>query len=254
VHALRFAHALLATVLQESLAKRLAFALQMVAMAVNNLLFFSMWWVLFARFPQIAGYRVTDMEALFGISTIGFGLAVGLCGGSVDLARIISDGELDSLLTQPKSVMLRALASRSMASGWGDVASGIVLLWMSGYHDVPAIALAAVISATGFVAGFAVLQSAAFWLGRIDGAAKQLVDLLITFSCYPPELFGSQLKLLLFTAIPAGVITFLPVELVRHPGWHTAVPALAAVVAYACFAVWVFNRGLRRYESGSRIG
>jgi ABC-2 type transport system permease protein len=254
VHSLRFARALFATVLQESLAKRLAFALQVVAMTLNNLLFFSMWWVLFARFPRIAGYRVADMEALFGVSTIGFGLAVGLCGGSLDLARIISDGELDSLLTQPKSVMLRALASRSMASGWGDVLSGVVLLWMSGYQDVPAILLAGVISAIGFVAGFSVLQSAAFWLGRIDGVAKQLVDLLITFTCYPPEMFGSQLKLLLFTVIPAGVITFLPVELVRHPSWHSAALALIAVSVYGAFAVWLFNRGLRRYESGSRIG
>jgi ABC-2 type transport system permease protein len=210
--------------------------------------------VLFARYPQIAGYRIADMEALFAMSTIGFGLAVTLCGGSIDLARIISDGELDALLTQPKSVLLRAVASRSMVSGWGDIATGIVLLWLSGYHDVPAIALACAIAAVGFVAGFSALQSVVFWVGRLDGAGRQLVDLLISFTCYPPDLFSSQLKLLLFTLIPAGVVVFLPVELVRHPGWQNALAALLAVGAYAAFAVWFFNRGLRRYESGSRIG
>jgi ABC-2 type transport system permease protein len=251
---LRFTWALVSIALAESFAKRAAFALQVVAMMLNNLLFFSMWWVLFARFEQIRGYRVGDMEALFGISTIGFGLAVTLCGGSIDLARIVSDGELDALLTQPKSVLLRALASRSIASGWGDIATGVVLLWRSGYHHVPAILFASVISGVAFAAGFAVLQSSAFWLGRMDSVAKQLIDLLITFSCYPPGAFGTQFKLLLYTVIPAGLVTFLPVELVRDPGLHTAVPALAAVVAYACFAAWVFKRGLRRYESGSRIG
>jgi ABC-2 type transport system permease protein len=251
---LRFAWALCSTALQESASRRVAFLLQASFMALNNVLFFSTWWLLFARFEEIRGYRLPDMLTLFGISAAGFGLGVALCGGALELARTIADGELDALLTQPKSVLLRAVASRSQASGWGDLGSGCVMLWLSGYDDYAVMALAVLLSAIGFVASWAALSSAAFWVGRMDGVIRPLIDFVITFTCYPPTLFGFRLKLVLFTLLPAGIIAYLPVELIRDPGLHTLLPAVGAVAAYALFASWLFGRGLRRYESGSRFG
>lgn len=252
--ALRFAWALCSTALQESVSRRGAFLLQAAFMALNNVLFFSTWWLLFARFETIKGYRLPDMLALFGFSAAGFGLGVAVCGGVLELAKTIADGELDAYLTQPKSVLLRAVASRSQASGWGDLISGVVLLYLSGYGNVPAMVLAVLLGAVGFVASCAVLSSAAFWAGRLDGVIRPAIDFVITFTCYPPTLFGFWLKVILFTVLPAGIIAYLPVELIRDPGLHTLLPAVAAVAAYVVFALWVFNRGLRRYESGSRFG
>ena len=50
-----------------------------------------------------------------------------------------------------------------------------------------------------------VFFSLAFWLGRVDGLARQLWDLLVTFSLYPEPLFGGALRLALFTVLPAGL-------------------------------------------------
>lgn len=252
--ALRFAWALCSTSLQESVSRRGAFLLQALFMALNNVLFFSTWWLLFARFEAIKGYRLPDMLALFGVSAAGFGLGVALCGGVLELAKTIADGDLDAYLTQPKSVLLRAVASRSQASGWGDLISGVVLLALSGYGNVPMIALAVLLCAVAYVASFAVLSCAAFWLGRLDGVIPPAIDFVITFTCYPPTLFGFWLKVVLFTVLPAGIIAYLPVELIRDPGLHTLLPAVAAVAGYVLFALWLFRRGLRQYESGSRFG
>jgi ABC-2 type transport system permease protein len=62
------------------------------------------------------------------------------------------------------------------------------------------------------------------------------------------------MKVLLFTLLPAGLISHLPVELVRHFTWHGAGIAVSGAGAYLLFVLFVFDRGLRRYESGSRIG
>lgn len=250
---LRFIRALIATALGESFARRGAFLLQAAFMALNNVMFFSTWWLLFARFREIRGYRLPDMLALFGVSASGFGLGIVLCGGALDLARQISEGELDALLAQPKSVLLRAVASRSNASGWGDLFSGAVFLALSGYN-LAAAGLAVVLAAVGFVATTAVLQSLAFWAGRIDSIGRTMVDFVITFTTYPPTLFGSRLKIVLYTLLPAGIIAYLPVDFVRDPSVRTVVPAVGAVAAYVVFASWFFGRGLRRYESGSRFG
>src|SRR5690242_6053113 len=104
---------LLAMILKSSFSLRGAFLLQALFMALNNLLFFVVWWVLFERFDDIRGYRLQDMLVLYGVCCAGFGLAMLLFGGLRELAARIADGELDGLLTQPKGVLLRALMSRS---------------------------------------------------------------------------------------------------------------------------------------------
>ena len=61
------------------------------------------------------------------------------------------------------------------------------------------------------------------------------------------------MRLVLFTVFPAAYIGLLPVEAVRDHSLIQALGVLAAAVAYGALAVWVFERGLRRYASGNRI-
>jgi ABC-2 type transport system permease protein len=253
---LRFSLALFSTAIRASLALRAAFLLQAGLMVINNLIFFSTWWILLDRFGSIGGYTVADMLALFGVSVGGYGVAVVLCGNLLELARSIEDGELDALLSQPKSVLLRALSSRSLASGWGDVITGAGMLIASGYVSwarAPLALLAVAIAAAMYVASAVVLHSSAFWLGHVQGVTRILIDFVITFSFYPPALFGPAIKVVLFTLLPAGLIAFLPVELVRDFNARTALLALGGAALYAGFARALFARGLRRYTSGSRF-
>ena len=71
---------------------------------------------------------------------VSFGLTVTIAGGVRHLGRFIEDGELDTLLTQPRPVLLYALGMRSQASGVGDVLSGLVFIATSGevaWHTLP---------------------------------------------------------------------------------------------------------------------
>lgn len=253
----RFVASLLLTSLRASVALRGAFLLQVGLMALNNLFFFTTWWILFQRFEDVRGWRMPDMLALYGVSASGFGIAAVSCGGMYELSRAIVEGDLDGLLTQPKSILFRAVASRSRASGWGDLLSGLLLLLLSGYvgfRSAPAALLAVALAATMFVACAIVMHSMAFWLGQVDSLARSAFEFTIGFSLYPPSLFGTGLRVVLFTLLPAGLVSYLPVELVRDFAWQRAGVAVALVAAYTVFALWLFGRGLRRYESGSRFG
>jgi ABC-2 type transport system permease protein len=253
----RFAVALAGMNLRHSLALRAAFWIQAAFMVGNNLIFFSIWWIFFRRFEEIGGWRLDDVAALFGVVAAGFGTCAVLAGGVRDLARAIIDGELDSLLLQPKPVLLQAAASRSIASGWGDIATGVGMLWLVGGfvpQRLPWTVLAVLASASVFTATAILLHSTAFWLGRVEHVARQVWEFAVTFSLYPRPLFSGGVAFLLYTLIPAGFIGFLPVALVRSP-----TPARAAVVATSA-AAWlglaalVFRNGLRRYASGNRVG
>lgn len=248
---------LLATNLAASFALRGAFWLQAGLMALNNLMFFCFWWVLFTRFDEIRGWAVGDVAVLFGVAAAGYGTTAVLFGGMHDLARQIDDGELDPLLTQPKSVLLQALASRTRPDGWGDIVSGLALIVISGRVDASTwvlVPLAIVMSATVYVAAIVALHCTAFWFGRTHATIRMLSDMLLTFSVYPPSLFGGTMKVLLFTVIPAGFISHLPVEVVREFSWTTLAIALAGTAVYVVLALVAFRRGLRRYESGNRFG
>jgi ABC-2 type transport system permease protein len=253
---LRFAGALLGTSLKTATALRGAFLLSMLFMALNNAIFFVFWWALFERVPSIRGFRVGDVQLLFGIGAAGFGLMQVCAGGLGQLSRLIDEGELDPLLTQPKPTLLYVLGLRSQASGFGDLLSGLAFLALSGELQLaraPLVLLCLLASAAIFASAGVVFFSLAFWLPKTQMLSRQLFETTITFALYPEPLFGGALRLVLFTLLPAGLVTYLPVRVLRDAAPADVLRLCAATLAYVLLAWWVFRRGLRRYASGSRF-
>lgn len=252
----RFAAALFRTSFASAMAQRGAFLMQVALMALNNVIFFSFWVVLFGRVSRIRGYALGDVAVLYGVVAAGFGLSVVVAGGARQLARFIHDGELDALLAQPKPTLLYALGRRMIAPGLGDLASGIAMIALSGVvrlSTIPVAILAVLASAAVCVATGVLFNSVAFWLGQVDTATRQLFDSLITFSLYPEPLFGGVMRFILFTVVPAGFVGYLPATLVRSPSVIGLLELLFAALAYSLIAWQVFDRGLRSYSAGSRF-
>ncbi|HTV22316.1 MAG TPA: ABC-2 family transporter protein, partial [Polyangiaceae bacterium] len=113
-----FVLALFARQLGASFALRGAFFTSALVMLINDVMFFSTWWIIMQRFGSVNGWRLADVMGLFGVAASGFGLCVIVFGGVLDLSRRVQDGDLDTYLTQPKSVLLQALACRTQPSGW----------------------------------------------------------------------------------------------------------------------------------------
>lgn len=253
----RFLGMLISMNLRSAFALRGAFWLQAGFMVANNVLYFTFWWIFFDRFEEIGGWRLPDMAALFGIVAMGFGLSIVFAGGVRDLSRHIIEGDLDPFLTQPKSPLIHATASKTYASGWGDLLSGFGFVCLSGlveWRTLPLAGVAVLASATVFTASAVLLHSLAFWLGRIETLARQLWEFLLTFSIYPSPIFSGALRFVLFTVIPAGFIGYLPLSLVRNSSWESLISVVAGATGYAALAVFVFGLGLRRYQSGNRFG
>jgi len=254
---LRFAGALFATNLKASLTLRGAFLAQVAFMALNNLTFFVFWWVLMRRVPEIRGWHLRDVQVLFGMVATAFGLSVAVAGGVRQLGRLIEDGELDTVLVQPPHALVHAAGLRSQASGFGDMLSGVALMALSGgvgWVDGPRLVVAIVAAACVFVASGIIFFSAAFWLGRADTLARQMWDLTVTFSLYPEPLFGGVLRLVLFTVIPAGWVGYVPAHVASRASAGELLALVVAACTYLRLASAMFDRGLRRYASGSRFG
>jgi ABC-2 type transport system permease protein len=109
-------------------------------------------------------------------------------------------------------------------------------------------------SACGFIAVTVIFNCLAFWFGRVESLTTMLADFTLTFSLYPRPLFEGGIRILLFSAIPAAFVGWYPVEAVRHPGIAPTLITTAGGLGLVTAAVFVFNLGLRRYESGNRFG
>lgn len=254
--AARYLVALVSINLKASMANRAAFWMQVVLMALNDLLFFCVWWIFFARFPEVRGWTLYDMYAGYGFVALAFGLYAVLAGGTRDLAVRIVRGDLDALLTQPRALLPRVALSSSIASGWGDIGFGALLLALSGHvtpGTLPALA-GFVLASAAVLAAMAVLAgSMAFWLGELDGLPRQILEFTLIFSLYPSPLFTGTLRLVLFTLVPAGFVGFLPAEFLHTPEPRLVLYALGGAGLYLALASVAFARGLRRYESGNHL-
>ena len=109
------------------------------------------------------------------------------------------------------------------------------------------------LSLTVFVAFNVLAGCLGFWIGNAEQTAFQAQQATINFSLYPGAIFQGWIRVLMFTAIPAGFITHLPVELLRAFDIRLFFALVGFAALVVALAIGAFRMGLRRYESGNLV-
>lgn len=242
--------------LQSVMEYRGAFLFQVFGMMINNGIYFLIWVIFFDRFKDVRGWQLDDMFITYGIVASSFGLVSLLFGNAFNLGDVITKGRLDYYLSLPRPVLLHALSSRSIASGFGDFTYGFLSYAFSGQYSWDGLGrfvLGMIMGAAVFAAFLILIQSLAFWIGNTSYLGALALNAIITFAIYPITLFDNAAKLILFTLIPAALIGAIPAEFVRSFTWGTLGKLTLGSLTFLFIAVEVFQLGLRRYESGSAI-
>ncbi len=242
--------------MRASISKRGAFLIESALMIANNLIFFSMWWIFFRQFNTVAGWDFHDMIILMIAGTGGYGCMQICFGGIKNLSNLILSGDLDPFMTQPKNLLLHIAGSKSHSKGWGHLMTAVTLMILGGITN-PAVILLILISilcsCLVFTSINTIAHSLPFWMGSVEGLSKKYCDALFLFALYPTNIYSGILQLVMFTLIPAGVITYLPVELVRHFSWLHLFLLVGSSLSFFAIAFCVFYAGLKKYESGNRF-
>ena len=240
--------------LNAQLEYRAAFASQVAAMFLNDSVWVVFWVLFFTRFPVLRGWDVRDVISVWAISAAGFGLAYAIFGNGLQLASLIAQGQLDVWMLYPRALLPHMLLGRMTATAWGDALFGYVVYIAFVRPDLRHLALFVALSlsvALVFV-GISILSgSLSFFVGNAAGISDQWRFAIVTFSTYPAVLFEGGVKLLLYTLIPAGFISYLPIQALRELSLADAALALAGALCALAIGVGVFSYGLRRYESGN---
>lgn len=243
--------------LQAAMEYRAAFWVQIVVMLGNDSLWLFFWWSYFHRFPLVNGWQQTDVVIIWAVSALGFGLSTAIFGNAPRLAQLIMTGGLDAYLGMPRNILLHTCISATDPAAWGDVLFAVgsyTLLLRPGPLSLLLFLLLGCLAALIFTAFMVIFGSLAFLLGNTDGLVQHMLAALITFSTYPLTIFSGAVRLLLFTLVPAGFISFVPLQLLHQFTWPMFMAMCGFVLLIALVATGVFYLGLRRYESGNLLG
>ena len=241
---------------QSALEYRISFVSQVFAMILNDCMWLVFWLAYFDKFQVVEGWGRDEIVTMWGVVAAGFGLATTFCGNLFRIAGVVVRGELDIYLSLPKPTLPHLLISRMSVTAPGDILFGVLgflLLVRPDPGQIAVFALCTVTSGTTIAAFGIVSQSLAFWLGNAEAAGEQLTNALINFSTYPTPIFRGMAKAALFTVIPAGFIAYVPVRLFQEFSWPLLFGLLGFTLVAISLAIFVFLRGLRRYESGNLV-
>lgn len=236
---------------------RRAFIIQVAGMMVNNIAFIILWTLFFKRFDESFRGREIGFEEvilLFSAMSTSYGVMAVFLGGAMMLSDYIINGQLDSVLTLPRSSFFLASISKSFTSGWGDFFFGYIALLFLTSVTIKKLALFALLTSFSgvFLACFIVLlHSITFFVGNAEHVHRTVTLAVITFGTYPENVFSNQAKFLLYSLLPVGFYVYLPVRIILDFNLRTLGIAGAGFVFFVALSTWVFRLGLRRYESGS---
>lgn len=212
--------------------------------------------LLFALYPRVNGWTIQDHTLLYAIMWGAIDGVFLMAYGLFDIVRVATDGRLDAYLLYPIHPLCMILTSKIRVSSVGTWFAVLIFLKWAGITTASKIALYSVVTllaAVIFVAFTIIIQGLSFYVRIGAGFPRQMMLCLYTVSLAPPVHRG-LLLIITKTIIPSFFIAVLPVQIVKCFSWTDL--GLLAVVAVGMMsgAIWLFNRGLQRYESGSSVG
>jgi len=229
------------------------FITNIVFMILNNASFIIQWLILYSLKDNVGGYTFEQVMLLWGISASTFGVAHFFFKRAFSLSDLINNGKLDSFLVQPKNVLLSTITTDVETSAIGDLFYGYIMLFIFGF-SVPRFFLFTFFTICGglVLAAIAViLGSLSFWFNKSDIIADTGNSLMTSFSSYPDGIFKGIAKIILFTLIPVGISTYLPVRIITEFNVYLFLIVLSVTVLLIILAFVIFFKGLKRYSSSN---
>ncbi|NGZ75130.1 ABC transporter permease [Saccharibacillus alkalitolerans] len=251
---------LVRTSIRSRMQYRFNFAFGTILAAFIQLSEFLMIAIVLAKFGAVRGWSVHEVGYLFAVMTLSKMLYRTFADEVHHLERYLVEGELDQLLTKPLPVLL-SLMPRGFRLMPGELLQGGgILAWALGamlaggqvtWWAVPQTLFAVL---TGAVVLFAIGLATAtcgFWTTRISMLQNMTEDAAQTAARYPLTLYPGWMSGLLLTALPVGLVNYVPaLYILRGELGAWVFPLLAAA---ACLAVllalrfWKF--GISKYQS-----
>jgi ABC-2 type transport system permease protein len=231
-------------------------AVELAWMSVNVLLVE----VIYRHTDSLAGWNKYEMLLLVGTSMLIQRLLMGFFWSNLfEMGRNVRTGAFDFYLAQPGNPLFMVSTRKLDPDGLANsVVAAAVVYYAAhrlGLHPgVSGVLLYMALLACGLVIHYSLFlltTSLTFWIIKTEGIEGSYFT-VVDFSRLPREAFHGFANVLMVYLLPAVIVSNVPATtLIRGFRPVYALWLGAASVAWLSLAVFVFNRGLKRYASAS---
>jgi ABC-2 type transport system permease protein len=233
---------------------RTSFIIQVISMAINNIIWLVFWFYFFDSFGVVNGYVFLDMLLLYGLIATAYGLAGIFAQNRKSLASMVNQGRLDYYLTLPKNVFFHLTTSGFSAFAVGDLIFGLIVLSLFVFvYPIHLILLFLVTATILLIAIDLIGSSLAFYVGNSERISNTVHNTSIAFATYPIGMFTDWVKIILLTVIPVAFISAVPLEVLKVFTIEGVLLTIGVALLVLFISIIVFYYGLRRYESGNLL-
>ncbi len=207
-----------------------------------------------ARFP---GWSMHEALLVQGIFLLARGLAYACFFGMVwTLFEQVREGTFELTLLKPRSPLALTLVQSLDVQGLGQLVGGAALFgWAAAHLPRPApssvllfAALLALAVAVLFALALFMAGSLFVWVG--NARVLEVSEAVMLFAQYPGSIYGRGFRLLLATAVPVGMIAFLPAQALLGRAEPVTAAAAGCVVLFLAAGLIFWRAMLRRYAGG----
>jgi len=234
-----------------------SFITRILMMLLNDAFFILQWIIIFEVTDTIGNYGFKEVMLLWGLAAGCYGVSHVLFARAFNIGELVYEGKLDVYLTQPKNVLINLICSETNIAALGDFIYCFVALAIAGAQWWWYLAAFPVIIVGGIIytAIIVCFQTLSFYIKRGTSVADMINSAATLFANYPPVIFSNVVKVLLYTIIPCGFMTFIPAEYIFLDFRLEGVFILLGVAVFTVSLAFIlFKLGLRKYNSGNLMG
>jgi ABC-2 type transport system permease protein len=217
-------------------------------------------WVIFRQIPAINGWTSWEVLLIYGLVVLTGGVTQLFFDGIWTIGSCVYQARFDTFLVRPIPPLLSVLTFWMSPEGIGGLALGGALCGVALAHlhrdwSPGALVLGSVlvISGIGVRLGVTLIVNCiGFWSsGPLGGGTGEVSEPMYDLVRYPLRVYAPIVRTVLTTAVPLAFVSVMPAAyLSRGLDWGTIVllgPAVAAIIC--AYGLWLFHRGIRRYDS-----
>ena len=230
-----------------------SFFSNIVFMILNNASFIIQWIVIYSIKKDIGGFALKDVILLWGMAAFTYGISRFFFKNAFNLSETITNGKLDAFLVQPKDVLLSSIASDVEVSAIGDLLYGYIMLIVYGItlKKFLLFTLFGVCGGLILTSMSVIFSSLSFWFTKSDMICDTANQLMVNFATYPDTIFKGAAKVILYTIVPVGISTYMPVNIIRSFDIYSFIIIITITIVPITLAYIIFYKGLRRYSSSN---
>ena len=215
--------------------------------------------IIFSQIPDLRGWTFEQILFIYGFSLISKSLDHLFTDNLWMVGyRIIRKGDFDKYLTRPINTLFHVIAENFCVDAFGEMLTCVLLLCVSipkldmpfYWYTIPLWIVAAVFATLIYTSLKIITAAIAFWTKQ-SGHITHMLYMANDFSKYPVSIYNRFVQVVITYILPFAFTAYYPASYFltgKNPLFCIGGTVIAGSVLFA-LALFVWNRGLRAYES-----